>query len=68
MEQNNNVNQFSKIRTRSERTPIIGDKFCCKMAQMGTIGLQLNARDMPFTENGAAFDLLINPNSIKKQK
>ena len=57
--------EIKKVRLRSERVPIIGDKFCSKAGQMGTIGLQLYASDMPFHENGMVPDIIINPESKK---
>ena len=40
--------EIKKCRIRSERLPIVGDKFCSSNANLGTIGSQLNVDDMPF--------------------
>lgn len=56
--------EIKKMRIRSERVPMIGDKFSTKSAQKGTIGLILPQEDMPFTENGIIPDIIFNPSSV----
>lgn len=52
------------MRIRTERVPVVGDKFASTAGQKGTMGAKLHACDMPFLASGITPDLIINPNCL----
>ena len=53
-----------RIRILEERIPELGDKFSSRHGQKGTMGMMLDAQDMPRTAEGLVPDVVVNPHCI----
>lgn len=61
---NQDGTRIVKVKVRTTRTPIVGDKVSSRMGQKGVIGAIMAPEDMPYTHDGIVPDLIVNPHAI----
>jgi DNA-directed RNA polymerase II subunit RPB2 len=60
----NDGSRIVHVRILEERIPELGDKFSTRHGQKGTMGMMLDAQDMPRAANGMVPDVVVNPHCI----
>ncbi len=56
----NDEQKYVKIRVRKHKIPELGDKFCARHGQKGTIGMLIKQIDLPVSKFGITPDMIIN--------
>jgi DNA-directed RNA polymerase II subunit RPB2 len=56
--------RFCKVKYRETRSVNIGDKFCTRSAQKGTVGNIIPEQNMPYNMDGMRPDIILNPHAI----
>ena len=64
IDKNGDGYNFAKVRLRTMRKPVIGDKFSSRAGQKGTIGNIIPEENMPYTADGVRPDLILNPHAM----
>lgn len=52
---------YVRVVVAQQRPPIVGDKFAARHGQKGTVGKTVRSYDLPFTKEGIAPEILVNP-------
>lgn len=60
----NDNQRYVKIRVRKEKVPEIGDKFCSRHGQKGTIGTLLPQISLPVSKLGITPDIIVNSHAF----
>lgn len=53
--------EYVRVVISQARVPVYGDKFSARHGQKGTVGMTYRSYDLPFTRDGIAPDILVNP-------
>jgi DNA-directed RNA polymerase II subunit RPB2 len=60
----NDDQRYVKVRIRKDKKPELGDKFCSRFGQKGTVGMLLQPYDMPVSKRGIQPDLIVNAHAF----
>lgn len=66
--ENSDGDRQVNISLRTQRSPVVGDKFASRQGQKGVIGAIIPQVDLPFSENGIIPDLIFSPFSVPSRK
>lgn len=64
MYQQRNGERAVKMKIRTQRIPIVGDKFSSRHGQKGTIGMTYTQENLPWTMDGIVPDIIVNPHAL----
>ena len=64
MYQQRNGERAVKMKIRTQRIPIVGDKFSSRHGQKGTIGMTYTQENLPWTIDGIVPDIIVNPHAL----
>ena len=64
MYQQRNGDRAVKMKIRTQRIPIVGDKFSSRHGQKGTIGMTYTQENLPWTMDGIVPDIIVNPHAL----
>ena len=56
----NDNQRYVKIRVRKDKIPELGDKFCSRMGQKGTVGMLIPKENLPVSKLGIVPDIMVN--------
>ena len=60
----NDEQRYVKVRIRKDKKPELGDKFCSRYGQKGTIGMLMDPYNMPFSRRGIQPDMIVNAHAF----
>jgi DNA-directed RNA polymerase II subunit RPB2 len=60
----NDDQRYVKVRIRKDKKPELGDKFCSRFGQKGTVGMLMEPFNMPFSKKGIQPDLIVNAHAF----
>jgi hypothetical protein len=60
----NDEQRYVKVRIRKDKKPELGDKFCSRYGQKGTIGMLMDPYNMPFSRSGIQPDMIVNAHAF----
>ncbi len=58
------IHRAVKMKIRTQRIPIQGDKFSSRHGQKGTIGMTFGSENLPWNMDGIVPDIIVNPHAL----
>lgn len=60
----NDNQRYVKIRIRKDKVPELGDKFCSRHGQKGTVGMLIPKENLPVSKLGVVPDIIVNAHAF----